>query len=65
MITTVDDPVLGPMRMQNVLWRMGRTPGRIRATGRHLGEDTDEVLHEVAGLTPEEVERLRDKGVVR
>ena len=64
MITTVDDPALGPMRMQNVLWRMSRTPGRIRSTGRRLGEDTDEVLAD-AGLSESEVAALRERGVVR
>jgi crotonobetainyl-CoA:carnitine CoA-transferase CaiB-like acyl-CoA transferase len=64
MITTVDDPALGPMRMQNVLWRMGRTPGRIRSTGRPLGADTDEVLAEL-GLTEGEVAALRERGAVR
>jgi crotonobetainyl-CoA:carnitine CoA-transferase CaiB-like acyl-CoA transferase len=63
MITTVDDPALGPMRMQNVAWRMGRTPGSIRSTGRDLGADTDEVLAE-AGLTEGEVAALREQGVV-
>jgi len=42
---------------------MGRTPGRIRATGRALGEDTDIVLAE-AGLTEEQVAELREGGVV-
>jgi crotonobetainyl-CoA:carnitine CoA-transferase CaiB-like acyl-CoA transferase len=64
MITTVDDPALGPMRMQNVAWRMGRTPGSIRSTGRGLGEDTDDVLAE-AGLSEGEVAALREQGVVR
>ena len=63
MITTVDDPALGPMRVQNVVWRMGRTPGRIRSTGRRLGEDTDEVLAD-AGLSESEVAALRERGVV-
>ena len=30
LVTTVEDEDLGPVRMQNVMWRMGRTPGRIR-----------------------------------
>jgi crotonobetainyl-CoA:carnitine CoA-transferase CaiB-like acyl-CoA transferase len=64
MIITVDDAALGPMRMQNVLWRMGRTPGRIRSTGRRPGQDTDEVLAE-AGLSDSEVAVLRESGVVR
>jgi len=52
------------MRMQNVAWRMGRTPGSIRSTGRGLGEDTDDVLAE-AGLSEGEVAALREQGVVR
>ena len=44
MVTEVDDPDLGPMLMHNVLWRMSRTPGQIRFTGRPLGADTDAVL---------------------
>lgn len=65
MITTVDDADLGPMRMQNVLWRMSRTPGRIRSTGRRLGHDTESVLVEELGMTAEEVAALRERGVVR
>jgi crotonobetainyl-CoA:carnitine CoA-transferase CaiB-like acyl-CoA transferase len=65
MVTTVEDETFGPLRMQNVMWRMGRTPGRIRSTGRALGEDTDEVLTEVAGLSEEQVAGLRERGVVR
>lgn len=63
MVTTVEDETFGPMKMQNVMWRMGRTPGRIRSTGRALGEDTNAVLTE-AGLGAEQVAELRRDGVV-
>ena len=63
MVTTVTDENLGPMRMQNVLYRMAGTPGRIRFTGRALGADTDDVL-EGAGISAERIEKLRDKGVL-
>ncbi|MFF0307413.1 CaiB/BaiF CoA transferase family protein [Streptosporangium sp. NPDC004379] len=62
-VTTVEDPELGPLRMQNVMFRLSGTPGEIRWTGRAHGEDTAEVLAE-AGLTPAEIEALRDRGVV-
>ncbi|GLW47892.1 CoA transferase [Streptomyces sp. NBRC 14336] len=62
-ITTVDDPELGPLRMQNVLFRLSATPGAIRWTGRPHGADTDEVLTEL-GLTPAEVTALRAEGAV-
>jgi crotonobetainyl-CoA:carnitine CoA-transferase CaiB-like acyl-CoA transferase len=63
LITTVSDEDLGPMRMQNVMWRMGRTPGRIRTTGRALGADTDAILEDELHLSQEEIQSLRAKGV--
>jgi crotonobetainyl-CoA:carnitine CoA-transferase CaiB-like acyl-CoA transferase len=64
MVTTVEDPDLGPMRMQNVLFRMSETPGRIRFTGRALGADTDDVLSAELGVDDERLADLRDRGVV-
>ncbi|WBB75890.1 CoA transferase [Micromonospora sp. WMMD1128] len=64
LVTTVDDPDLGPIRMQNALWRMSRTPGRIRFTGRALGADTDAVLGDELGLSPAELAALRERGVL-
>ncbi|WP_375001214.1 CaiB/BaiF CoA transferase family protein [Aeromicrobium sp. CTD01-1L150] len=46
-IATVDDPDLGPLRMTNVLFRMSRTPGSIRFSGRGPASDTDEILAEL------------------
>lgn len=63
MVTTVDDEDLGPMRMQNMLYRMSDTPGNIRFTGRALGADTNEVLIE-AGFNIDVIERMRERGVV-
>ena len=62
-VQTVDDDELGPIKMQNVLFRLSETPGAIRWTGRAHGHDTDEVLAEV-GVTREQLDALRAKGVV-
>ncbi|MET7572580.1 CoA transferase [Streptomyces sp. NPDC005492] len=62
-ITTVDDPELGPLRMQNVLFRLSATPGAIRWPGRPHGADTDTVLSEL-GLTETELAALRRAGVL-
>lgn len=43
-IVTVDDNELGPISMQNVLFRLSRTPGSIRWTGQPLGSANDDVL---------------------
>jgi crotonobetainyl-CoA:carnitine CoA-transferase CaiB-like acyl-CoA transferase len=64
MLTTVPDPDFGPMLMHNVLWRMSRTPGRIRFTGRPLGADTDALLINELGLDPADVAGLRDRRIV-
>ncbi|MEU0070266.1 CoA transferase [Streptomyces sp. NPDC006332] len=62
-VTTVDDPELGPVRMQNVLFRLSATPGAIRWAGRPHGADTTEVLTEL-GLTEAELAALREAGAV-
>ncbi|WP_112140963.1 CaiB/BaiF CoA transferase family protein [Glycomyces dulcitolivorans] len=62
-VQTVEDEELGPVKMQNVLFRLSATPGAIRWPGRRHGQDTDEVLAEV-GVTREQLERLREKGIV-
>jgi crotonobetainyl-CoA:carnitine CoA-transferase CaiB-like acyl-CoA transferase len=62
-ITTVDDPELGPLRMQNVLFRLSATPGAIRWTGRPHSADTDTVLTEL-GLTDTELTTLRQEGAL-
>ena len=62
-ITTVEDPDLGPVRMQNVLYRLSQTPGGINWTGRKLGADTDEVFAEL-GLTEEQIAGLREAGII-
>ena len=62
-VTAVDDPELGRIRMQNVLFRLSATPGAIRWAGRPHGADTDEVLTEL-GLTPAELAALRAEGAL-
>ncbi|MFH9086024.1 CaiB/BaiF CoA transferase family protein [Streptomyces sp. NPDC017673] len=62
-VTTVDDPELGPLRMQNVLFRLSATPGEIRWAGRPHGADTDAVLAEL-GLTPADIAALRAEGAL-
>ena len=62
-VTTVDDPELGELRMQNVPFRLSDTPGGIRFAGRPHGADTDEVLTAL-GLTAQRLADLRAAGVL-
>ncbi len=63
-VTEVADEELGAMRMQNVLFRLSETPGKIRHTGRRLGADTDGLLSGEMGVTADDLARLRARGVV-
>ena len=63
-ITTVEDPKLGPVRMQNVMYRMSQTPGEIKWTGRNKGQDTLQILTERLGLTAEQIEELVKSDII-
>jgi len=62
-VATVADPQLGPLRMQNVPFRMSRTPGAIEFAGRPHGADTESVLA-AAGYTGEAIAELRRDRVI-
>lgn len=64
MVTTVLDEKLGPIRMQNVPFRLSRTPGAVRFPGRPLGADTTSILREKFGMKQDEVDALRSRGVI-
>jgi crotonobetainyl-CoA:carnitine CoA-transferase CaiB-like acyl-CoA transferase len=63
-IAQVDDEELGPIRMQNVMFRLSRSPGSIRFTGRKVGQDTDAVLKDVLGLDDSRLSALRSLGAI-
>jgi crotonobetainyl-CoA:carnitine CoA-transferase CaiB-like acyl-CoA transferase len=63
-IVTLDDEDLGPLRIQNVLFRLLQTPGRVRFAGRRLGQDTRRVLRERLGLSEERLAELAARGVI-
>jgi crotonobetainyl-CoA:carnitine CoA-transferase CaiB-like acyl-CoA transferase len=63
-ITTVLDEDLGALKMQNLMFRLGATPGAIRFPGRTLGHDTEQVYSELLGLDADDVAKLREAGAV-
>jgi len=63
-IVTVPHPVFGQVKMQNAFPRLSETPGAVRWTGPTLGEHTDAVLREVAGLSDEAIAGLRARKVL-
>jgi crotonobetainyl-CoA:carnitine CoA-transferase CaiB-like acyl-CoA transferase len=63
-VTEVEHPRLGPIKMQNVIPRLQRTPGRIRHPGPGLGEHNREILQGELGLADAELAELARDGVI-
>jgi crotonobetainyl-CoA:carnitine CoA-transferase CaiB-like acyl-CoA transferase len=63
-ILQIDDEDLGLLKMQNVMFRMLDTPGRVRFPGRRIGQDTDAVLTDVLGMSGADIARLRGEGAL-
>ncbi|TDC56551.1 CoA transferase [Actinomadura sp. KC345] len=63
-VATVPDDELGPVKMQNVLFRLSQTPGRIESAGPPLGAHTAEILGRY-GVGEAELAELRAKKVIK
>lgn len=63
LVTEVEQPGLGPVRMLGFPFRASAMPASVRRPAPRLGEHTAEVLRE-AGLPPEEIDRLAREGAV-
>lgn len=55
-IVPVADEELGSLRMQDVVGKFSRTPGRIRNAGPRLGQHNREILVDMLGFSPDELE---------
>lgn len=63
-IATVDDPILGPLRMQGVYPRFSRTPGDVPRGAPALGADNDAVYGGLLGLSADDLATLRRDRVI-
>ncbi|MGB6100168.1 MAG: CoA transferase [Comamonas sp.] len=52
------------VRVPGIVPKLSATPGRVRTSAPHLGEDTDAVLAQL-GLAPEQIAALRARGIVQ
>lgn len=64
MVTEVDHPACGRIKMVNTPVKYSYSTPGIRSPPPLLGQHTDEVLRQVVGSSDEEIKQLRSDGVV-
>ncbi len=64
MVQTVEHPTAGRIQVLGPVAKMSETPARVRSAPPLLGADTAEVLSRRLGYTAEEIEVLRQQGVI-
>ena len=60
----LEHPEVGTRRHMGIPWTMSRTPCEIRRPAPCLGQDTDAVLTDIAGLSQDEIAALREKDIL-
>ena len=63
-LVEIEHPRAGKLRMPGLPVRLSSTPGAVRTPAPMLGQHTDEVLHDLLGLSAQEIAALRSAGVV-
>jgi len=63
-IVEAPDDELGTVAMAQVVPRLSATPGRIRHSGRRVGQDTRRVLREWLGCTRARLDALQAQGII-
>jgi crotonobetainyl-CoA:carnitine CoA-transferase CaiB-like acyl-CoA transferase len=63
-VVTVEDPQLGPVRMQGVVPRLTNYTGTVWRTAPALGEDNDLVYGDYLSKAPADLARLKDSGTI-
>lgn len=64
MITDMQHPRVGSIKLLNSPVKMSETPSEPRGPAPALGENTEEILTEILGVTKKEVKALRYQGVI-
>lgn len=64
MVQEIEHPSCGPIKVLSPPVKYSNAEPSIRSPPPLLGEQTDEVLENVVGLTREKIRSLKSKGVV-
>ena len=64
MLTEIDQPIVGKMKIANSPIRLSETPGRVYAPAPMLGQHTEEVLRTVLKYSPNKIDALKKEGII-
>ena len=64
MVKEIEHPTCGPMKLVNTPVKYSHSTPSIRTPPPLLGQHTDEVLRELAGMSDADIQKLRGEGVV-
>ena len=64
MVREVNDPLFGQVLHAGVVPHVSDDPGTVRWPGARIGEHTEQVMLNLLGLKPAEIEKLRQEGVL-
>jgi formyl-CoA transferase/CoA:oxalate CoA-transferase len=64
MLPEVEHPTAGRIRVTGAPVKLSQSPAAVPTAARRLGEDSAAVLAEILGMDPQEIERLRQAGVI-
>ncbi|HPU69199.1 MAG TPA: CoA transferase [Acetomicrobium flavidum] len=64
MIVDVIHPVAGSFALPGIPVKLSMTPGKIKSPAPVLGQHNEEVLTEYLGMTPDDVNALKEEGVI-
>lgn len=63
-IIEIDHPRLGKFKMPGIVPKFSKTPGEVKSIGPDLGEHNEEILFEILNYSKEDIEKLKNKGVI-
>ncbi len=64
MITEINQPGIGRVKVVNTPIKMSRTVCQVEGTCPGLGENTDEILTQILGMSFDEIQKLRQQQVI-